>query len=169
MRWGRTFGGATLLLVLCAVALPAGDAAGQTAKDMVGSWTLVSSTIAQGDKKVEPFGPSPKGAMMLDADGHFMITLTRGDLPRFAVNNREKGAPEENTAVVRGSIAYFGTYAFSEADGAMTVRIRGGTFPNWDGTEQKRLITLSGDELTYTSTNPSAGGGTARVVWRRSK
>src|SRR5262249_52921942 len=35
----------------------------------------------------------------------------RSDLPKFASNNRDMGTPEENKAVVQGSITYFGTYS----------------------------------------------------------
>lgn len=46
----------------------------------------------------------------------------------------------------------------------------GSTFPNWNGTDQKRLFTLSGDQLTLTNPTPSvAGAGTFRVVWKRTK
>ncbi|MBL8485451.1 MAG: lipocalin-like domain-containing protein, partial [Rhodocyclaceae bacterium] len=46
--------------------------------------------------------------------------------------------------------------------------IDGSTFPNWDGDEQKRVVTVSGDELKII--NPSAAvGGTAYSVWKRAK
>jgi hypothetical protein len=46
---------------------------------------------------------------MVDANGRFMITVVRSDLPNFASNNRMRGTPDENNSVVQGSIAYYGT------------------------------------------------------------
>ena len=42
------------------------------------------------------------------------------------------------------------------------------TFPNWDGTEQKRPFTVTSDELKYTVAAAS-GGGTVTIVWKRTK
>ena len=158
----------TMSLLLLAVALPAGDAAGQTAKELVGSWTLVSVSVEQGEKKVEPFGPNPNGSLMLDGSGRFSITVIRAGLPKFASNNRQAGTAEENKAAVQGSLAYFGTYSVSEADRMISMQIEGSTFPNWNGTEQKRLFTLAGDQLTLTNPTGSVGG-TTQIVWRRAK
>src|SRR5262245_9786744 len=152
-------------LLFGALALSASTALAQSAKDLVGSHTIVSATVVQGDKKVEPFGPSPQGMMMLDANGRCMIVLLRPGLPKFASNNRTTGTPDENKAVASGSLAYFGTYTV--ADGAIIFRLESSTFPNWDGQEQKRALTVSGDELKYTV--ESSLGGTGTVVWKRAK
>jgi Lipocalin-like domain len=92
-----------LLLLFC---FSAADAFGQTAKELVGSWTLISVTVNRDGEKIEPFGPNPKGTMTFDSGGRFSIIVTRSDLPKFASNNRETATSEENKAVVQGSIAY---------------------------------------------------------------
>jgi Lipocalin-like domain len=79
------------------------------------------------------------------------------------------GTPEENAAVVQGTIAYFGTYSVSAEDRLLTAHVEGSTFPNWVGTDQKHLFTIIGDELRYTNVNRSSGEGTALVVWKRAK
>jgi hypothetical protein len=158
----------TMSLLFLTVALPAGNAAGQAAKELVGAWTLASVTVEQDGKKVEPFGPNPNGSLMLDGNGHFSIVVIRPGLPKFASNNRVAGTVEENKAAVQGSLAYFGTYSASEADRMISMHIEGSTFPNWNGTEQKRLFTLAADQLTLTNPTGSAGG-TTQIVWRRAK
>jgi hypothetical protein len=139
-----------MLLLIVTAALPLGDVAGQTAKDLLGAWTLVSVTVEEGGKKIEPFGRNPNGSLMLDSKGHFSIVVVRPDVPKFASNNRVAGTPEENTAAVRGSLGYFGTYSVSEVDRMISMHIEGSTFPNWNGMEQKRLFALAGDQLTLT-------------------
>src|SRR5436190_22762972 len=96
----------------------------QSDKDrLVGSWTLISLTAGEGTAQTLPYGPNPQGTMMVDANGRFSITVVRSDLRKFASNNRLTGTPEENTAVVRGSIAYFGTYSIDEATHVITVEV----------------------------------------------
>jgi len=108
--------------------------------------------------------------MMVDAAGHFMITVLRSDLPKFAVQGRMAGTPEENTAIVRGTIAYFGTYTVDEATQVMTVTIEASSFPNFAGHTQTRLISFAGDdEVTYINSTPSDSGGAAKVTYRRAK
>jgi Lipocalin-like domain len=63
----------------------------------------------------------------------------------------------------------FGTYSINLADKIMTFRLETATFPNWNGTEQKRsLVTFSQDELKYTSASASVGGP-ATTTWKRAK
>jgi hypothetical protein len=53
------------------------------------------------------------------------------------------------------------------ADGHIVFRLEHTTFPNWDGQEQKRALTVTGDELKYVVA--SSIGGTSTLVWRRAK
>ena len=140
----------------------------QTAKDVVGTWTLVSSTTEQGGVKSDTFGPNPKGLLVFDGGGRYVITFFAANLPKFGSNNRASGTPEENKAIVTGSFAHFGTYTVNEADKSFTFHIENATFPNWDKTEQKRPFVISGDELKYLSA-PASAGGTATLIWKRAK
>jgi Lipocalin-like domain len=106
---------------------------------------------------------------MFDPNGHFSEIITSSDDSKFASNNRQAGTPEENKAVVQRSIAFFGTYSVSEEDHTLNFHVEGGTFPNWNGTDRKRAIKLSGDELRSSATTPSVDSGTAYTVWKRMK
>jgi hypothetical protein len=155
---------------LLATAPLAGVAFAQSAKDqMTGAWNLVSIAGGEGDKKVEPYGPTPQGAMFLAPSGQFSVAIVKSGIGKFAINNREQGTAEENKAVVQGSLAYFGSYAVDEAAKAINVKITGSTFPNFEGTDQKRLYALDGDTLTLSNPTPSAGGVTLVQVWKRVK
>jgi hypothetical protein len=141
----------------------------KTAKErLVGSWILVSLTAGDGSDQTLPYGPNPKGTMIVDANGRFSITVLRSDLPSFASKNRMTGTHEENNAIVRGSIAYFGTLTVDESTSVMTVNIEGSTFPNFDRGTQTRILSFNGDEMTYFNPTPSQGG-TAKVTYRRAK
>jgi Lipocalin-like domain len=139
--------------------LTAGHAAAQSAKDLVGAWTLSSA---------EAFGAAPKGSLILEANGRFSAILMRNDLAKYGSNNRTQGTPAENKATVDGSLAYFGTYTVSGTD--LNLHIEGSTFANWTGTDQKRTnIAVVGDEFKYTQPTPSGGGGATVIVWKRLK
>ena len=74
--------------------------------------------------------------------------------------------PEENKATVQGSLAYTGTYSVS--DKTLTLSIEASTYPNAEGAQQKRTITLTGDEMKWE--NPvTTTGGTAVAVFKRVK
>ncbi len=158
----------TLGLLFLGVVLSAGEVFAQTAKDLAGTWTLVSTVTEQGGNKTDIYGPNPKGILMVDANGRYVIAFARADLPKIASNNRTTATPEENKAIVGGSITHFGTLSVNAADKTITFKIETATFPNWDGTEQKRPFTVTGDELTYT-VPAASGGGTATSVWKRAK
>jgi hypothetical protein len=156
-------------LVAAALVVLATPTLAQTPKDLIGAWTLVSSTIRQGGNIIQPFGPDPKGSLILDADGRYIAMIARPGLPKIASDNRTAATAEEAKAIVAGSIAHFGSYTVSEADKTITFRIETSTHPNWDGTEQKRTFAISGDELKYTGISAVVGGSSANLVWRRAK
>jgi hypothetical protein len=156
-----------IALIVIEFGCPASVTLGQGAKELVGTWSLVSITVNQDGQKVEPFGANPRGSLVFERNGRFSLTVTRSDLPKFSSNNRQTGTPQENKAIVQGSIAYFGTYSVREEERLFIVHVEGSTFPNWVGTDQKRLFTIAGDELKYTNSSPSSGPGTALVVWKR--
>jgi hypothetical protein len=151
------------------LALPTGGAVGQTAKDLVGTWTWVSVDLTRPDgTKYQPFGPTPKGYVIFDSNGRFAYLLSRPGRPKFAANNRDEGTAEENKASVQGVIAYSGTYSVN--DKTLIWNIEASNYPNAEGQEQKRTITLTADELRWTNPAPTvAGGGTAQTVLRRVK
>jgi lipocalin-like protein len=142
-------------------------ASAQTAKDLVGSWSMLSNETTRPDgTKVATWGANPKGNLILESNGRFSIVVTRADLPKFSSNNRLQGTPDENKTVVHGSIAYFGTYLVT--DKVITLKVEASTFPNWTGSEQKRPLTITGDEMKWTVAAGS-GGGTVELVWKRIK
>ncbi len=144
-------------VVSLGVALALSYAVAQSSKNLIGTWTLVSA---------DGLGPSPKGSLMFDIDGHFSAIFLRADLPKYASNNRSQGTADEYKAIANGSIAVFGTYTFDGAN--LNLHIEGSTFPNWIGADRKRTnVTISASELRYTQPTPSAGGPPAVIVWQR--
>jgi len=152
---------AAVMATACCVAASGAEA--QTAKDLVGTWTLVSADIHRSGYRIQVFGPDPSGRLMFGGDGRYALIYLRRDLPRIASHDRTSETSDESQAIVQGSIAHFGTYA---VDGNVLVfHIEGGTFPNWTGADQRRPFTLAGNVLTYTS--PGSAGFPVKVTVRR--
>jgi hypothetical protein len=149
------------------LAFSVGHAFGQSAKDLQGTWTIVSvETTSPDGKKSQTFGSDPQGLLIFDSMGHYSLQLCRANRPKFAANIRTQGTPEENKSAVEGCNPHWGRYTIS--DGAIIFKIEHAMYANWEGTEQKRTFSISGDELKYHVPTASAGG-TAEVVWKRVK
>ena len=52
-------------------------------------------------KRVEIFGPDPKGLLVFDGNGQYSQIIVNPDVPKFKVNNRLKGTPEETGGCAR--------------------------------------------------------------------
>lgn len=138
-------------------------------QQMTGAWTLAAINQTDKDgKPVQIFGKNPRGTQVFDASGQWIQIIWDSDAPKFKVNSRIGGTPEENTAAVRATTATFGTWSVDEAGKTLTVRYTGSMFPNQAGTESKRTLSVTGDELRIN--NPmTASGMKSDTVWRRAK
>jgi Lipocalin-like domain len=165
-----------LVATVLAIGIGASAAAAQPGKTLrerlVGTWDFIIAEITTADgKKSFPFGERPKGMLIFTEAGHFSQVHVSGDLPRIASQNRLAGTPEQNTAIVHGSLALFGTYSVDEAKKTLTFHIVSSTFPNQQGTSQTRTIDhLTADE--FVNTNPAASRDVPAVAsnrYRRAK
>ena len=89
----------SLGVLFLGVVLAAGDAFAQTAKDVVGTWTLVSAINEQGGNTTDTYGPHPKGILTVDANGRYVLVIARADLPKVASNNRTTAVAPHQTVV----------------------------------------------------------------------
>ncbi len=156
---------AATLITLACLTFGASFACAQSGKDLVGTWQLVSNVIDQGGKKIDQFGPHPHGVLFVAPNGRYALVIVRDGLPKFAGKGRANGTPDENRAVVQGSIGHFGTYTVN--DKGIVFHVEHSTFPNWDGGEQTRPFTLKGDDLSFFVAAASMGGGSSQVTWKR--
>jgi Lipocalin-like domain len=137
---------------------------------LVGTWTMVSQeqTLPNGSK-LQPFGASPKGMLVFDANGRVYAMWARADLPKIASNNRLSPTPEEAKAIALGTLSTFGTYAVDEAKRTFTIRYEASTFANLDGTDGTyTVLLLAADELKY-SFEPAGLGGQIVSAFIRAK
>jgi hypothetical protein len=137
-------------------------------EQLVGTWMLASWEQKKGDgTKVRQYGENPVGIAFFDADGRYIITVMRSDRAKYASGALWQGTAEENKATADGTITYFGTYSVSEAHSSIAIHIDGSSFPKWNGVDQKRIVAITGDQLTLTVRPPT--GEIVDVVWKRAK
>ena len=164
----RHISAALLTALICLSAVFSGEVVAQTAKDLVGTWTLVSVVTERDGRKFDAYGPNPKGLLVFDANGRYSVIFIAADLPKFLSGNRTSGTADENKAVVAGSLAHFGTYVVDETEKSFTFQIDRATFPNWEGKNNKRSFVIVGNELRFIDPHAS-GGGVATTIFERAK
>jgi hypothetical protein len=137
---------------------------------LVGAWRLLIIDAVNPDKTQTPLlGPNPAGILIFTADGQYSSQIVRtNNRVKFASNDREKGTPQEQKAAIEQIVTHFGTWSVDEGSKTLTFRIEASSFPNWDGTIQKRTITAlnPNDVLTYTSTTPATGTLPIMLAWK---
>jgi hypothetical protein len=139
-------------------------------EQLLGAWDLTSIDYVGADgSRSSTFGANPTGIAFFDSNGRFIISVMRSDRPRYAINDRAQGTADENRATAQGTITYFGTYTVSDADRIISIHVVSSSFPNWNGADQKRIFTVTRDELKLTNPIASTGGGTTEVAFKRAK
>jgi hypothetical protein len=121
--------------------LPVTGAVAQSSNDLTGAWSLVSLVEDHGGKLEHPFGEQPNGMINYDRNGMVMVFI--------ASNNRPKSS-DRPTVPVGPSVAYYGTYALDGNN--LTAHVKGSTYPNFEGTDQKGVIAINGDNLKLVRT-----------------
>lgn len=158
------------MLILCGEASQAAaQSADGAAKELVGTWRLISATQRLADGTVRPdpqTGPRGTGYLIYSETGRMCALLANPDRPKW----KSQTAPVEaelRTAFA-GLVAYCGIYEVHEAEGYVVHHIEVDKVPNLAGTDRKRYFTLSGSRLVLRPAPPlPAGVKEWTVEWER--
>jgi hypothetical protein len=132
-----------------------------------GTWTLVAADKLLPDgKTVRDYGERPKGRLAVDAEGRYSLQIFKSERLRFAGDSKADGSADEFRSAVLGSSTHYGRLAIDERAGVLAFSIEASSFPNWEGTTQKRQYRWHGVELRY-QVPPRADGSIPVSVWRR--
>jgi hypothetical protein len=140
-------------------------------QQLIGTWDFVRTEATQADdQKILPFGANPTGVNIFTQDGHFVQIQIADGIPKFVSNSRVTGTPDENKAVVQGTLALFGTYTVDEAKKMIVYKVESSTFPNWIGLVQERQIdSITADQLIHSNAGGSIAGAKTVNIWKRAK
>jgi Lipocalin-like domain len=119
--------------------------ADDAAKQLAGSWKVVSLiTKFDGGDAVEPFGPNPKGRLVLTPESRWILILTAAD--RGPAKNFE-----EKAALLDSMLAYSGKYTVEGNRMAIQVDMSWNELYSGANQIQTRFFNREGDILTVRS------------------
>jgi len=154
-----------MLAMLAGVATPATAAEGGF--PLRGTWTLVAADkILPGGERARDYGEAPKGRLIVDGDGRYSLQILKSERLRFAADSKADGSVDEFQSAVMGSSTHYGVIEIDRGNNLLVFSIEGSSFPNWEGTVQKRQYALDGGQLSY-RVPPRADGSIPISVWRR--
>lgn len=134
---------------------------------LAGTWTLIEAPQIHADgTRDNTFGADPKGVLMIDQSGQYSLQIYRANRPKFASADKSLATRDELLAAASMS-THTGHCFLDPAHGVIVFKIESASFPNWEGTEQRRIYELKGDELTYQVPASAGGGTTAISSWRK--
>jgi hypothetical protein len=132
-----------------------------------GTWTLVAADkILPGGALAKDYGERPKGRLTVDSQGRYALQIFKSERLRFAADSKADGSADEFKSAVMGSSTHYGAITIDEKARQLVFSIEGSSFPNWEGTVQRRQYSLQGRELRY-QVPPRADGSVPVSVWRR--
>ncbi len=133
---------AVLALSVLVMTFPCRALAEDESKSLVGTWKL-SGWVVQvvGDGSQEPFGPNPKGRLVLTADGYWMIIITGAD-------RHSAKTSEDKVALFDSLLAYSGKYGIEGEKITVKVDMSANEVFSGSNQIQTRFFKLEGDKLT---------------------
>jgi len=154
--------------LLAAAAASSSHADGKRgAHPLAGTWSLVAADVLKPDgTRAHDYGESPHGRLMIDTQGHYSLQIFKSERSRFASGDKASGTPAEFESAVLGASTHFGIVTIDNVTGNLIFQIEGSSFPNWEGTQQKRRFELQGTELSY-RVPPRPDGSIPISVWRK--
>ena len=147
-------------------------AARGAAGKLIGTWKLVAIEERDADGKLTvplDYGSDPVGMLMYDATGHMSAQAMRRGRAKLPSDDVHLATPEQAKAAFTGYNGYFGTYEVIESESIVIHHVEGSMIPNWEGGDQRRKFTISGDKLILEPPPIQAGGAkrVRRLTWLR--
>lgn len=142
------------LLLLVSSALATDD----SAEALHGVWRLTSfkfQVIGEDAAPREPFGPNPKGWLILMPEGRMMAVITASD-------RKPPTNDAESAALLKSMIAYTGRYTV-EGDRFVT-KVDAAWNEVYMGHDQVRLFTVDGDTLTIKTLPQPSGVAPGKIA-----
>lgn len=138
------------------------------AEDLAGTWSLETWTQEFDDGRVaHPMGEFPIGQLTYTPSGRMCGIISARGRGNFATETQWQASTEERASAYDSFLAYAGDYSVEGSDVVHRVEIS--LYPNWVGTEQRRAVTMRGNELQLTGRidEGTAEARTVRLSWTR--
>ena len=133
--------------------------------DVVGTWTLVSSTrkvVATGQVN-DTYGPRPTGWITYGRDGRMMVLIVNDEQQRPRPASIATMTDAQRAGLFKTMLAYSGIYTLS--GNTITHNINASWNQVWTGTKTVRNVELKDGRLIYTAKPaPASMDGQVSVV-----
>src|SRR5215207_3313460 len=121
----------TAALLLSVTAATSRSADAQSASPIAGTWTLVAADLLHADgTRTTDYGASPKGLLIVDANGRYSLQIFRSERPRFASGDKVTGSAAEFQEAAIGSSTHCGRMSLDTVGHVLSVNTEGSSFPN---------------------------------------
>ena len=135
---------------------------------LIGTWRLISWENHSANGQISyPLGQDAVGYIIYTQDGYMSVAIMRPNREEFSSGDLLGGTRVEKARAAETYVSYCGRYEFR---GDVVIHyVELSLFPNWVGTEQERLVELSGNRLIL-STRPllfQRKLQTAHLFWER--
>ena len=129
------------LIISCSLLTPVAFA-DEVQKQLVGTWRLTAWSVQViGEMSREPYGPNPKGRLVITPEGHWIIVLT-------GANRQPAKTTDEKAALLDSMLAYSGK-SRTEGDKIITrVDMSSNEIYTGANQDQARFFKVEGDKLT---------------------
>jgi hypothetical protein len=139
--------------------------------DLIGAWRLEGAVEVFNDgERRDEFGPNPEGYLCYSPAGVVSATLGDSARPPVSAADPQSGTGEDYETMARRFIAYAGPFSVDVGNGTVTHHVDVSLFPNWQGHDQVRRVTVEGERLRIiASDRTSADGRTfhSELIWLR--
>jgi hypothetical protein len=116
--------------------------ADDAAKQLIGTWKLTAWTLQViGEDTREPFGPNPKGRLVLTPEGHWMVIIT-------GANRHPAKSTDAKAALLDSVLAYSGKYTIAGDKITITIDMSSNEVFTGANRVQTRFFKFDGDNLT---------------------
>lgn len=136
----------------------------------IGTWRLVAANFYKRDGTlVQLYGADPLGYIRYDEQGRMSVQIMQRNRPILPKIKDVEKAFDAYKAILRGYVAYFGTYSVDEIARTMTHHIQASLVPEWVGTDLVRTYEFSGNRLILRTPPAQLRGEMmhGELIWER--
>jgi hypothetical protein len=132
----------------------------------LGSWSLISAEhVLPNGEVLKPFGDSPLGSILYQADGHMSAQVSVGNPGKLASDDPSQASVEEASEAWRTYLGYWGSFQVFAQEGIVVHSVEGSSFPNWIGTELVRHFRFDGGGRLILEAHAPSGHYT--LIWQK--
>ena len=128
--------------------------------DLLGAWRLESAVEVFDDgERRDEFGPNPEGYLCYHPAGIVSATLGDSARPPVPAGDPQSGTDSDYGKMARHFIAYAGPFSVDVGNGTVTHHVDVSLFPNWQGHDQVRRVTIEAGRLSIIASDRAAADG----------